>query len=254
MKKMTLLVISGLLVLSIISPAVAGIKPDISADLGVYNKYVWRGMVLTDEAVLQPGASLEFMGFGLGIWGNMDLTDINENSSEFNEIDYTLSYGLAVPMFDLNFGLIYYDFPNTTANATTELFVEASAGVILSPSIGIYADIDEIKGTYISLGAGHSIPLNPTLSLDIDAALGLGTKGYTDGYFGVAEITPSTDALSAGVSDFSIGASVSFSVIPMISVTPSVTYATLLGDVKDSKADGEDTDALVIGATASFSF
>ena len=33
----------------------------------------------------------------LGVWGNMELTDVNGTSGEFTEIDYSLAYSLGLP-------------------------------------------------------------------------------------------------------------------------------------------------------------
>lgn len=240
-------------------PALAMGPLDASAELALNSKYVWRGMVATDDMVLQPAASASVAGFGFGFWGNIDTSDINGNEWSFNEIDYIVTYGISMPMISFGAGLIYYDFPNTDLDSTTELYVTASASVLLSPTLTIYQDIDNIKGAYWEAGISHGVPLSPMADLELSATLGLGSKGYLAGYFGVIRdpLDPAefTDFTGASMSDFRLSAGVPYKAVPFFTITPAVTYTTLLGDAKDA-AEGRhaDKDAFYLGLTASFSF
>jgi uncharacterized protein (TIGR02001 family) len=232
---------------------------DVSADLAFNSKYVWRGMVATDDPVLQPGVSASVAGFGFGFWGNIDTSDINGNEFEFNEIDYIISYGMSLPLVSFGAGLIYYDFPNTGMDATTELYLTASAGVLLSPTLTVYQDIDRFKGAYWEASVSHGMPLSPAANLELTGALGLGSKGYFNGYFGVMPDPDVPGGVSeftgASMSDFRLTAGVPYSTIPFFTITPAVTYTTLLGDAKDAVelADG-DKDTFYYGLTVSFRF
>ncbi len=240
-------------------PALAMGPVDVSADLALNSKYVWRGMTATDDIVLQPGFSANLLGFGVGFWGNMDLSDYNGNEWEFNEMDYILTYEMALPMISLSAGLIYYDFPNSDADGTTELYLSAASSVLLSPSLTVYQDIDNIKGAYWEASVSHGMPLFPMANLDFKGTLGLGSKGYLAGYFGVI---PSIDNpleianfTGASMSDFTFSVRMPYHAMPFITITPAVTYSTLLGDAKDSAAGFErNEDAFFAGVTASFSF
>ena len=103
----------GALLLAFAAPALAlgPLGPEVSAELAVWNKYVWRGIIATDDPVLQPAAEVGFGGISLGVWANLELTDVNDSQTEFTEVDYTLAYGLKLPMVDLEAGLIHYAFP-----------------------------------------------------------------------------------------------------------------------------------------------
>lgn len=251
MKKLLIVSLLTLTLLPLAGNVLAQAVPSIDAELALNSKYVWRGMTITDDPVLQPGVSATLGGIGASIWGNIDTSDVNGNEWEFNEIDYSLFYSLGAPMVSLDFGFIYYDFPNTNADATTELFVAAEASVILSPHVAIYRDIDEIKGTYFEIGAAHTLPIG-TMGLELSADLGLGSEGYNKGYFGVGGVGSLTDDPSTGFNNLTIGAALPLDIIPLISLTPSVSYATLMGDAKD--AMDENTDAVWFGLTAGFHF
>ncbi len=233
---------------------------DLEAELALHSKYVWRGIIATDEAVLQPGISGSIAGFGFGLWGNMDLTDANQTDKEFNEIDYSLTYGMSLPLVSFEAGLVYYDFPNLDAEATTELYLSAEASVILSPRVAVYQDIDAIKGAYWELGASHGVPLSPMADLVFDASLGLASKGYMNGYFGgiAGDLDGPAgleDFTGASMSNFSLAAGLPYHPVPLVTVTPSVAYHTLLGDAGDAvDAVGGDKDTITFGLTGAFKF
>ena len=246
MKKSLLSALVLLMLISTALPALALGPLDANADLTYMSKYVWRGMVANPEAVLQPGLSASFLGFGIGFWGNMDLTDIYDSSGEFTEIDWIASYSLPLPLFDLDFGFIYYDFPTSDAAATTEAYISASMGVLLSPSLAIYYDFKEVDGTYVNAAISHGVAMGPEIDLELGASLGFGDSGYNESYFGID---------SGGMTDFLFTASVPFQLIPFFTVTPSVNYSTQMGDAKDSTDAYEgDSDAFFYGLSASFAF
>ena len=66
------------------------ISIDLTADF--FGKYIWRGQNLSDDPVFQPGVSVGYGNFTAGVWGNMDLTNINGNSGDFSEMDYSIDY------------------------------------------------------------------------------------------------------------------------------------------------------------------
>jgi hypothetical protein len=262
MKKLTMVVVTGLLVCALATPVLAFGPLDLDAGLALNGKYVWRGMVVTPDPVLQPSVNVNAFGFGAGFWGNIDTNDVNGTKSEFNEIDWTLAYELAAPMVNFGAGFIHYRFPNSGISSTTEFFVGLSANVLLSPSLTIYQDIDEIKGAYWEASVGHGIALSPSTDLDVTVGVGLGSKGYIEGYFGPATLLPSVPEVpgNASMTDFYVSAGVPFHPAPMFTVTPSVTYSSLTGDVKDivDSADGVAyhgaSDAFYWGLSATFSF
>jgi hypothetical protein len=232
---------------------------NLNAEVAAHSKYMWRGIIITDDWVVQPSLSASVLGFGVNFWGNLDLSDANDTEFKLNEVDYTLTYGLPLPLLDLEGGLIHYRFPNTDTDATTELYLSAAANVLFSPRIAVYRDLDAFKGTYWELGASHGMPLSDVFNVELDAVLGLGSKGYLEGYFGVSnpvgEIPDELNFTGASMSNMSVTVGVPYPLIPFVKVTPSVSYHTLLGDPADARdATDADKDALVFGVTAAFNF
>lgn len=232
---------------------------DANAELGLYSKYVWRGMITTTDPVLQPDVSFSALGFSLGVWGNIDTSDVNGNEWRFNEIDYILSYSLPLPLLDLGAGFIHYSFPNTDVNSTTEFYLSAEVNVILSPRLAIYQDLDEIKGAYWEAGVGHGFELGPSLDLDLGASLGLGSEAYMNGYYGVIPDLTVPGGVSAftgaTLSNYLVTAALPYHPVPFVTITASAAYSGLLGDAKDSHdLKGINTETVFFGLSAGIGF
>lgn len=211
----------------------AGDKVSFEVTADFFSKYVWRGQNLVDGAVFQPGVSVGYKGLTASVWGNLDITNKNDNSGNFTEVDYALDYSGTVPGVEklgYSVGAVYYDFPNTGVHHTTELYLGFSLDVPASPSVTVYRDIDQADGTYVALGVGHSIEEIASLpfGVDLSANLGWGDSNYNDAYWGTA---------GSELNDLTLSVGFPFSVGP-VSVVPSVTYVKLLGsNIKDVADD-----------------
>jgi hypothetical protein len=207
------------------------VKIAVAADY--FSKYIWRGQNINDESVFQPSISLSRWGFTGSVWGNLDLTNKSQtapdNSWEFSEFDYTLDYSGKIPDVNwLNFsvGTIYYRFPNTSFEPTTEIYGGLSLDAPLSPSFKWYRDVDEIKGSYFQFGLGHTFEKLAVWSekcycgLQLGASVGWANSAYNSGYFGIDGSKFNDLTLSAAL-PFCIGS---------WTVRPSVNYSTMISD------------------------
>ena len=233
-------------------------KPEFSLTADYFVKYIWRGQNLNDDPVFQPGFSATYWGFTAGIWGNLDTTDIHrdefsgqDNNGEFTEVDYYADYSGSIPGLDIlgfSVGAIYYDFPNTRYEGTTEVYGGLSLDVLLSPSVTFYRDVDEVKGLYVSASIEHEFEkifeLGPDIpvALDLGASFGWANSAYNCVYWGV-------DKNKAN--DLAFSVSLPFE-IAGISITPSFHYMMLVdSDIKDSS--GYDDEFFVgIGLSKGF--
>ena len=76
----------------------------ISADVGIYSQYIWRGYTLSDESiVIQPSVTLGYRGFSLNVWGNFD-TYYFDTGTDYNRTDITLSYNWSNDVIDVGLG------------------------------------------------------------------------------------------------------------------------------------------------------
>lgn len=220
---------------------------DFELTTDYFGKYVWRGQNLDDDNVFQTGLSAGYGGLTVGIWGSLELTNINGNNNEFTEVDYSLDYSGDIPGLSgvgYSVGLIYYDFPNTMIADTTEVYWGFNFDLQASPSITCYHDLDEAEGTYISLGVGHSVEkimeLGPDVpvGMEIGASFGWGSGSYDKYYWGTDQSKMNDLVLS-----------VSFPIeVAGWTITPSVNYVTLLSDdIRDTDAYGTDSDFFFTG-------
>lgn len=223
--------------------------PTFGFDAAFNNKYLWRGLLLTDGPVLQPSATVAWYRFSFNIWGNLDLDDANNMSGEFNEVDYTIDYSTEVfgPL-DGSVGFIVYDFPNTPFATTTEFYVGLGLDVPLSPSLTAYFDIDEVDGIYLNGSIGHSVELPEVIesvsaSLDLGLNVGWGNDKHNTAYYG---------SNTSGFTDMGISASLPITIGEHVTVAPSLTYTTILND--DLRGAVANDDNVVYGVTISISF
>ncbi len=229
-----------------------GVGFEVTADY--FGKYIWRGQNLSDDPVFQPGATLTMGGLTAGFWGNVETTSINKEGGEFTEFDWSLDYSGDVPLVDgvgYSIGVINYKFPSI--EDTTEVYLGFGFDLPLSPSVTVYWDVDEIKGTYASAGLGHSIEniaeLGPDMpvGMDIGLSLGWGSASYNKGYWGAT-------VKSAKLNDLVL--SMSFPVeIRGWTVAPSLNYVTLMnGKVRDSDAYRSESDYFFAGFSVAKGF
>ncbi|NLD39178.1 MAG: hypothetical protein GX654_20165 [Desulfatiglans sp.] len=213
----------------------------ISADVGVFSQYVWRGYALSDESiVIQPSVTFGYRGFNLNVWGNFD-TDYYDTGTDYNETDFTLSYNWTYEIIKLGVGYIYYDIEQEGAEDTREVFFTATFEGYLNPSFKFYKDIDAAKGWYVNFGVSHSYAITPLYNLDLSASI-----GYYD----------LDDGSYNEVHDGNITASMVLPINDHLSMTPSLSY--IFGVTPDSRDELRDykgnSDHFVGGFTCTYTF
>jgi len=235
--------------LAVVTVVSAEDKVSLETTADFFSKYVWRGQNLVDDWVFQPGVSVSYAGITAGIWGSLDLTDENGFEGDFTEVDYSLDYSGEVPSVELlgfSVGAIYYDFPNTGVDGTTELYWGFSADVLLSPSLTVYHDVDEADGTYISASIGHSIEniagldSGSPISLELGASIGWGSSSYNDSYWSIT---------GSELNDLVLSASLPVEVAGW-TIIPSINCVRLLGgDIRGANTYGAEDDLFYAGVS-----
>lgn len=249
------LVYAGLtMLLCAANVGLAGGSLDFTINADFYGKYIWRGQNLVDDLVLQTAISASYEGLTAAVWGNLDLTNVNRNSGDFSELDYSLDYSSSMAGLEglgYSLGLIHYDFPGTDIKDTTEFYWGLSLDLPASPSLRFYHDLDEADGTYIVLAGQHCVDriaeLGPEMpvGMEIGAGIGWGSGSYDKYYWG---IEPSK------LNDLTLSASFPLEVGAW-TVTPSLNYVTLLNDkIRDSDVYGTDSDFFFVGVSCSKRF
>ncbi|MDP2647240.1 MAG: hypothetical protein Q8P24_20090 [Desulfobacterales bacterium] len=161
---------------------------DAVVSVDTNSAYVWRGITFNDGLVVQPSVAVSHKGFGINVWGNIDVGDYNDTlkSGEFSEVDFTLSYGFNIKGIDVSLGYIEYLFPNG-AEGTKEVFGTLGYNIYkgLSASFGFYYDVDEIDSYYTNFSLGYNLPIGKKFSLNFGALAGYAGKDFAIAYGGI---------------------------------------------------------------------
>lgn len=218
------------------------VSAEITADY--FSKYVWRGDVITDGSVIQPGVSATLsagpVDLTAGVWGNIEL----DYQEDFTEVDYYFdaTFGITDELY-VSAGYIGYHFPQASNDGTwtqeTYGVVGADIPVTDEVAVGIgvggYWDTDDGDGTYWNAFAGTSFQVYDsgdfTVSLDPGASI-----GYNDQQWGHG----------AGWADLLLSLGATVAVNDYVSFGPSFHWSHGL--------DEEYSDATFWGLSAALAF
>ncbi|MCX5813176.1 MAG: hypothetical protein NT178_11625 [Proteobacteria bacterium] len=227
-----------------------------SGSLGAYNQYIFRGYEIGKSGlVVQPSLTASFKGFSATIWGNMDTNQRNTKTASFypnepagtdhqfkkgwNETDLTLSYTYAIKKLSLTGGFIYYG--TRYADETEELFASATYDILTKPTLAVYRDITNYKGTYFNLSFSHSLPVYKETTLDLGASFGyfIGESDYWKTYD--QSTATYTGSKYKGFHDGMVKAGLTIPVTKAFSIQPVVQYwFPLSSDAKKEYATAGD--------------
>ena len=255
MKKLALLVMCLCFLVGGTQAAVAEDRIDFDITVDYFGKYIWRGQNLSDDPVFQPGLSVSYKGLTAAIWGNMDLTNINGNTGDFSELDYSIDFSAPLPGVKgvgYSLGVIYYDFPGTLTKDTTEIYAGLEFELPFNPSITVYHDIDEAEGSYVSLGFAHSIETivelsqDWTVGMDIGVNFGWGSSSYNKYYWATEQ---------SKIQDLTLAVSFPMEIWNNWTLAPSLNYVTLLSDdIRATDAYRTRSDYFFAGISLSKTF
>ena len=217
-------IISGILVLVLSLAIVSGTSAADATFGGDFNSaYIWRGMTFNDGLVFQPSIDVSHKGFGINIWGNLDIDDYNDtlNSGEFSEIDMTLSYSFDIQKLSVSLGYIEYVF-SAGVEGTREVFVSLGLDIYkgLTAGLNLYYDVDEIDDIYATATLGYSLPIGEKFTLDLQALAGYAGKDFARAYGG-------TDG---GFNEYVFSATGTYTIIENLSVSAYLNYTGAIDD------------------------
>jgi hypothetical protein len=130
--------------------------------------YVWRGLALSDGAVLQPSVWVSRSNFTLSGWGNFVLNK-EPNQGQFNEFDLVISYRGIWKNFEVEPAIQFYTYPNQPGEPSTGEFSIQVSYLIGSFVIETahYFDFIEYGGAYIGeVGLEYHREISSKLSVD----------------------------------------------------------------------------------------
>lgn len=225
----------------------SALEVEAGAYVGVYDKYLWRGVNLSaSQPVVQSGIDLSAKGFTYSVWSNVDLS--GANADEATETDFVLDYSFdAGEVVSVSVGDIFYTF-GPGGGSTHELYLGLGLNLPLSPSLTVYYDWDaasdaDLDGLFYSLSIGHDLDLAEKLGLSLGAAINYSQESpfvYGDGDV--------FDDLSTA----DLSASLSYAVSEQVSVDLSYQYSLVVGD--DAEDIGFMDDEALGGVNVGISF
>lgn len=200
----------------------------VSADTAISSKYIWRGITLDDDPVIQPGIYLSAYGFTASVWGSFELQSHDDLSS--SEVDYVLDYTHNFGKFSLCLGHTYYDFPGSDA-FSKEFYAGAGLNTFLSPCLKFYHDYGSEEdgggnGEYLVLSLAESLPWGSKgITLDLGGHVGYNRRLFMNG--------------EGGDAAFNIG--VNIPLTEKIIFTPNVNYSIPFGALKAADDGNQDS-------------
>ncbi|MFZ5569830.1 MAG: MltA-interacting MipA family protein [Thermodesulfobacteriota bacterium] len=198
---------------------------DATAAAEVNSAYVWRGLTFNDGLVVQPSVGVAQGGFGVNVWGNLDVDDFDGalETGEFSEIDLTLSYGFKIKSVSINLGYIEYLFPYRETSATVAGTRELYAGLGIEPIDGLttgltgYWDFDEVRGYYLNLNIGYSRELVEKLTAAVGASAGYAAENFAMAYGGT----------ESGLYDYNFSLVCTYAVLESLSISAKIAYTNM---------------------------
>jgi hypothetical protein len=191
---------------------------DVSVELSacLASHYMWRALRLSDTAVFEPSATVDYKGLSANVWGNFDF-----DQGRFNEVDLTLAYSRTFSKVTVETGYIYYGVID--GEQSQELYAKADLDLFIAPSVGLYVDIDAGKGAYLEGGLSHTFVLPHDFSITVGGLAGVNAG---DGYMGCDE----NGEEFTGFFNGQIYASASIPLSEKFSLEPMVVYAFPLNE------------------------
>lgn len=246
MKKLSKVVATGLVAGMLMMSPAAVQAAEVTVGADVVSSYVWRGITLNKDVVVQPSVAVAHeSGLALEVWANFDIGDDDGTYAkrQFSEVDFDLSYTLDLDVASITVGYIEYTFPGygdvvivddevvgMQASADREIY--ASIGAELLPGLGldltVYQNLATSDGTYAVLGAEYGLEVIEGLTLALNGSVGYGAKGATAGG-------------KSGWHDYLVGLTAEMEVVEDVSVAAFINYVgSLDSDVLPSEAVRED--------------
>lgn len=241
--------------------SIRGSEPaSIGASVGASSAYWFRGSPVNTGGVLQGDMAMSIPLADDGLldltaWGNMALTGDSGGGSEpdgnglsFTEVDLEANYTRSYDGYDLNVGLVSYNFPNGIRRTTSEVFAGASfAALGFTHALTMYFDFEALDGFYFSYAGGWSKELDERTQFDAGLMLGAMGGDQAVSYFGI-------DA--NGLSDLALSGTVSraFDAATTVSTTLAYIMAIDSGYRDALSARGLDDNGFVLSVGAAWSF
>jgi hypothetical protein len=158
------------------------------AEVGLYKKYVWRGITYNNGLVAQPNIWISYRDFTFEFWSNQTLHDIHSWIKR-NEYDFYLSYNYQFHDIEFEPSFAYYIYPDQEDSPPTGEFILNVVYPIGDFKLTTNFTVDVIKyggAYYVEPGISFENYLLETLKLSSSITLGYGSKKFNETYVGIS--------------------------------------------------------------------
>lgn len=196
----------------------------IAGTFGYENAYVFRG-ALKDRNAFQSGVELGYaVGGGevyAGVWGSLPIS----NYDGVKEFDYYIGYNHAIDIVTVDAGFTYYSYAGTPnrfspAQHTREIYIGASADVLLSPSVYFYYDFD-LNQTVFEGSISYSLDLTQYTNVE---GLSLENKAYL-GFLNARKAQAQPGTQKNGYTYFGFASDIAYAVSENVSTSFGIRWA-----------------------------
>ena len=168
--------------------------PSANLNVSFFSQYVWRGYELSkDSLVIFPSLTVGYKGFDLNVWVDFDTHYKGTGTHELLETDWVLTYSNNWEILSFTFGWIDYDVdasglvaagrgntPVATGLDAQEVFLSLGVDIPLSPTLGVYREIQNGPAWYFKFDLSHSFEFENGWSLDLGAWVGYNDNETAD--------------------------------------------------------------------------
>lgn len=236
------------LLLGALAASCAATRPAISLDLPVASRYVFRGAVIDDNPVLQPGLRVEQeVGggvLGVGLWSSFELGDDRGFEGEFTEYDTTLDYSTTFGRVDLSVGASRYEYPNTGSAGSTEVFALLSINELcVTPSFETWYDSDDVDGVYFNFNLSRDFELAEKWTASAVAGIGWADEAQAGYIYGVSQ---------SGFSDVLLQTTIAHALSERVTISGVAAFARVLDDDYRDALSEPDNAWVALGITFGF--
>ncbi|TLM66396.1 MAG: hypothetical protein FDZ69_06165 [Deltaproteobacteria bacterium] len=226
---------------------------DARANIGVFDKYLWRGIDLSDStAVTQGAVELSAGGFTLGAWGNAQLEDDGlYDGGQVNEVDLTVDYTFNVTeLATVSVGNITYILDDL--EDTNEAYAGVTVNTLLSPTLTVYYDWDEAEenGLFYTASVSHTFDPCSYAAVNVGALVSYNDTSDYSVYY--VDATTGEEASYSDWHNYELSASVDLKVTDGLTITPSVLYSSPISDEAKLAIDSEWLAGLSLTYSLSF--
>lgn len=126
---------------------------EFSANVTLTTNYMYRGVTQTNDGpAIQGGFDYAYGAFYVGTWASN--LDFDDGSSSGIEIDYYAGWAPSVNGVDLDFGILYYTYPDSRDDLAEQDFLEfyAGAGTSIGEKIAVGFKVSYSPDFYLESG------------------------------------------------------------------------------------------------------